>query len=388
MAKSNRLRARVHQALESGIGHQRVDVAINSFLVAIVLLNVVAVATETVPSAWDKWAAALTAFAWFTIALFGFEYVLRIWSAVELPFRAHRPAWRARLEHALRFAQIADLAAFLPAALAMLLTDDPTLVRALRLLCFLKLVRYSPALNSLGRVIKSERGSLIGALLVMLSFLLVAGTGMYLIERDVQPQVFGTLPNALWWALVTLATVGYGDAVPLTPWGRIFTAIMIVCGVAVYALPIAIIATGFAQEVTRRDFMVTWTLVARVPLFARLDAAAVAQIMALLESRTYDAGDLIVRAGEPGDAMYFIVSGEAAVAADHGEVRLGEGEFFGEMSLLEHRPRSHDVAAATHCKLLVLQRDQFERLGRRHPHILEHVKATAAKRRGTNDADS
>src|SRR5262249_21785616 len=155
----------------------------------------------------------------------------------------------------------------------------------------------------------------------------------------------------------------------------------IVCGVAVYALPIAIIATGFAQEVTRRDFMVTWTLLARVPLFSRLKAAEVAQIMALLESRTYEAGDLIVRVGDPGDSLYCIVSGECVVATEQGDVRLGQGEFFGEMSLLEQRPRSSNVAAASYCKLLVLQREQFERLGRRHPHILEQVRETAAKRK-------
>jgi voltage-gated potassium channel len=369
------------------MGHDPLAVAINSFLVAIICLNVVAVAAETVPSVWARFGAALERLAWLSIAVFAAEYVLRIWSAAELPFSANRNRWSARLIHAGGALQVVDLLAFLPAGAAMLLVEDQGTVSALRLLCFLKLARYSPALHSLGRVIAAERGALLGALLVMLSFLLLAGTGMYLIERDVQPIVFGTLPNALWWALVTLATVGYGDAIPLTPTGRLFTAVMIICGVAVYALPIGIIATGFAQELTRRDFMVTWTLLARVPLFAGLDAAAVAQIMTLLESRTYEAGEQIVRAGEPGESMFFIASGEVIVAADHGEVRLGQGEFFGEMSILEHRPRGHNVSAASYCRLLLLNRDDFERMGRRHPHILDQIKATAAKRGGKVDRE-
>ena len=304
-----------------------------------------------------------------------------MWSAVELPFGDQASPWPTRLAHALRPMLLVDLAAFaLP--LAALAAGDHTAALILRLIAFLKIARYSPALQSLGRVIALERAALLGAGLIMLTLLLVAGAGMYLIERHAQPDRFGTLPDALWWALVTLATVGYGDVYPVTALGKLFTAVMVLSGVGVFALPVGIIVTGFTQDLARRDFVVTWTLVARVPVFANLDAAALAQIMALLRSETFEAGEEVVRTGEPAQAMYFIASGEVAVDADGGEVRLGQGDFFGEMALIERRAHTHAVTAMTRCRLLVLEREDFERLGRRHPQILERVRATARSRAG------
>ena len=130
----------------------------------------------------------------------------------------------------------------------------------------------------------------------------------------------------------------------------------------------------------RREFAITWSLVARVPLFAGLDASAVAQIMTLLYSATYQEGDVIVRRGQPADTMFIIAAGEVIVETDQGEVRLGEGEFFGELALLEHRPHQHRVTAASKCRCLVLDRADLERFGRRHPEITRRVHEVAKKR--------
>ncbi len=372
-------RWRVHQTLESGLGHDRLSVIVNTGILVLVCVNIVLVALGTVPAFAAEHRAVMQLVALVSALVFGAEYAARLWAAVDLPYLADFGPLRARLNYALRPLPMADLVAAVAAVLAVAF-DDVAGVAVARLACFLKVARYSPALHSLGRVVAAERGTLFGALLVMLGLLLVAGSGLYVLERGVQPERFGTLPDALWWALVTLATVGYGDVVPVTAAGKVFTMIVILSGVGVFAIPVGIIVNGFSQELSRRDFMVTWGLVARVPVFSGLDAATIAQIMDLLQSHVYEAGEEIVRSGERADSMFFIASGEVVVAADNGDVRLGQGEFFGEMALLEHRLRGHDVTACTRCRLLVLKREDFERLTRGHPEVLARVRETAVRR--------
>ena len=241
-------------------------------------------------------------------------------------------------------------------------------------------MRYSPALVALGRVFANERRALLGALLVMFALLLFASSGMYFIERHVQPEVFGSIPSAAWWAIATLTTVGFGDVVPVTAFGKVFGGLIMIFGLGMFALPIGIIATGFSHEANRREFVITWGMVARVPVFSQLEAAVVARIGALLYSRHYAAGELIMRVGDEADAMYFIASGEVAVEADEGQVRLGEGDFFGEMALLYRRQREHNVSAITKCRVLVLDKEDLEQLCHREPELLSHIRSIAEAR--------
>jgi voltage-gated potassium channel len=380
-----RLRRRVHDILEGGALADPTARAVNIFLIALIVLNVVAFAAETVPEVAAAYGPWLETFEWISVAIFTVEYALRIWSSVEVPLRMHTAPWRERLHFAMRPLQLIDLVAILPAYLSMFVPIDLRVLRVLRLLRFFKLARYSSALTSLGRAIAAERRALAAALMIMVSLVLFAATGMYFIERDVQPYVFGTVPDAMWWAVVTLATVGYGDVVPMTMLGKMFTTVVIFMGLGVFALPIGIIATGFSQEVTRRDFVVTWSLVARVPLFAGLDAASLAEIMTLLYSRIYPEGAPICRIGDPADAMFFIATGEVVVHSDDGPVRLGDGEFFGEMALIDRRAHAHQVNAVTRCRILLLDREDFERLCRRHPDIHERIAAKIEQRRAPRE---
>jgi voltage-gated potassium channel len=189
----------------------------------------------------------------------------------------------------------------------------------------------------------------------------------------------------MWWAIVTLSTVGFGDAVPVTALGKLFGGLTIIVGMCVFALPIGIIANGFAQELQRRNFVVTWALLARVPLFAGLDGQATSQIMSLMKSETYDEGETIVHKGDASDAMYFIASGAAIVETEQGDVTLGEGDFFGELGLIDKRSRTHTViASANRTRCLVLDRDDLERLGRRMPHVVGRIREVAEARRRAN----
>jgi voltage-gated potassium channel len=175
--------------------------------------------------------------------------------------------------------------------------------------------------------------------------------------------------------------VGYGDLVPITPAGRVFASIVTILGIGVYALPVGIIASGFAREIQRRDFVVTWAMVARVPLFKSLDAEQVGRIANLLRSRVAPGGSAIVRRGEPGDCMYFIAAGNAEVQIQPVPVRLSDGDFFGEMALIHDAPRGATVVALTRCQLLILDADDFRGLAQSEPRIAEAIRAIAEQRR-------
>ncbi len=375
-----RARRGVHHALEAGLGHTFWGSLVSDLLIALAVASVAAGAAWSVPEVRASYGPWIRALDVVTALIFAAEYGLRLWSCVELPFFAQGAPWRERLRYASQPMQVVDLLAFVPTFVGLVAGIDMWAAMMLR---FLKIARYSPALHSLGRVIAAERGALFGALVIMTGLVMFAATVMYFIERHAQPVAFGSIPAAAWWSVVTLATIGYGDAVPVTPLGKAFAGLMIIAGIAAFALPFGIIATGFGREATRRDFMVSWLLVARVPLFGGLDAAAVSQIITLLRSRTFEAGDVIVRRGTPGDSMFFLVSGDVVVETETGEVTLKEGDFFGEMALLEHRPRSSTVMAATRVRALVLDREDLERLARRHPAIMARIREVAASRRQT-----
>jgi voltage-gated potassium channel len=152
------------------------------------------------------------------------------------------------------------------------------------------------------------------------------------------------------------------------------------------ALPVAIIATGFNQESSRHQFVVTWSMVARVPLFASMDESEIAEITKLLYTRAYLPGVPMVRAGDAGDTMFLIGSGEAVATIGHRHVLMKAGDFFGEMALLEHRRHKHDVVAKTKCSVYLLDARSLSRLESRHPEILRHIRDVAGARAAADEA--
>ncbi|HEX7532146.1 MAG TPA: cyclic nucleotide-gated ion channel, partial [Methyloceanibacter sp.] len=185
----------------------------------------------------------------------------------------------------------------------------------------------------------------------------------------------------------TLTTVGYGDVVPITPLGKLLGGVVMLLGVGMIALPVAIIATGFSQESGRHQFVVTWSMVARVPLFAAMNENEIAEITKLLYTRNYLPGTPMVRSGDAGDAMYLIAGGEALVDTGGGHhVTLKEGDFFGEMALLERRRHKHDVVAKTNCRVYVLDAQSLARLARRHPEIMQRIRKVAEVREAADAA--
>jgi voltage-gated potassium channel len=247
---------------------------------------------------------------------------------------------------------------------------------------FFKLTRYSPAMRSLLDSLYAERRALVGCFVILVGTALVAAALMHLAEHAAQPDKFGTLPDAMWWAIVTLGTIGYGDVVPITPLGRLLAGVTIFAGLLMVAMPVGIIASSFANEVHRRDFIITWGMLARIPLFSDLSAAQIADIMKYLHARKLEAGVVIARRGEPAHSMYVIADGEVEIKLPHERVRLTSGHFFGEIAALRRTHRSATATAVAPTRLLVLDAADLHMLMDREPEIATRVYAAARKRLG------
>ena len=216
----------------------------------LIVVNVVAVVIESVQTIYDAYRPWFDYLELLSIAVFSIEYVARLWVSVESPARGE--GWRARLRYALTPLAIVDLLAILPFYFGVFFDLDLRFLRALRLLRVFKLARHSTAMDLLLTVIRNEAATVASSLFMMVIIIIMAASGIYLIEHDAQPEAFQNIPQAMWWAAVTLTTVGYGDVVPITVGGKIFGLIITLAGVGMVALPAGILASGFSQELRKR----------------------------------------------------------------------------------------------------------------------------------------
>jgi voltage-gated potassium channel len=325
----------------------------------------------TVGPAYEPAHSWMEAALWACLAFFAFEWLARLVRA----FRAGHG-----LAYAFSGGGLVDAVAAIAAPIAIAAGAEVRSAWLLGVFWLLKLVPGIPGLRRLRRVLVLESGSLFSVLVLFLMVLLFASVAVHVLERNVQPAVFGSLPSTLWWAVVTLTTVGYGDVVPVTPLGRIVAAMVMICGLGVFGLWTGILATGFATETRRDNFLKTWDSVSKVPFFASLGPAAIADVTHVLRTMDLPPRTMIVRKGQPGDCMYFIASGEVEVDLPGKKVRLGEGDFFGEMALLGNRVRSANISTTQLSRLLVLDLVDFHVLMARHPDLAETID-TEAKRR-------
>jgi len=378
------LRRRVYQVLEQGPVGDRGSWWVDRFLVALIIVNLAAVALESIPAYEERYATLFTLIEYFSLVVFTVEYGLRLWSAVEHGPHQHLRAAYARMKYAFSTAGIIDLIAVLPFWFAMVLPADFRFVLVFRMVRFFKIARYSPAMRSLLDVLYNERRALFGCLVIALGSALVAASLMHLAEGKVQPEKLGTIPDAFWWAIVTIGTIGYGDVVPLTALGKLIATGTIFAGLVMMALPVGIIATAFAEQIHRRDFIVTWGMISRVPLFAELDAAEISDVMELLRAQVAEPGEIIVREGESAHSMYFIAAGEVEITFTDrkGPVRIGVGQFFGEVAVLRRTRRSATAVALGRTNLLVLDAHDLHALMRRDPRIAKRIKDVVEKRVG------
>ncbi|WP_297527388.1 ion transporter [Thiohalobacter sp.] len=221
-------------------------------IVTLVLLNVLANILASIDAVYAAYGEPLFAFEVFSTLAFTLEYGLRLWSSVESPDpRFHSPIL-GRLRFAATPMLIIDLIAILPFYLLVWTQVDLLFLRVFRLFRIFKLTRYSPAMTLLMTVLRREARAFGAAGFILLVVLIFAASGMYLVEHEAQPEAFGSIPAAMWWAVATLTTVGYGDVTPITPWGKFFGATITIIGVGMVALPAGILASAFSDELRRR----------------------------------------------------------------------------------------------------------------------------------------
>ena len=366
-------RRQLFEVIEMGLSGNRIAGLFDGFMVGLIVLNVAAVSLETVPDITRQYHREFIAFEVFSLLIFCIEYLLRVWVCVEYRLNSGEDG---KLGFRIRFIasplMIIDFLAIAP-SLLFAFGIDLRLLRIFRLLRLFKLMRYSPALASLGSVLYSERRALIATLIIMLGLSSFAATIMYYLERHVQPEAFGTIPQALWWALATLTTVGYGDIVPLSWAGRLFGGVVMIFGVCMYALPIGIIASGFANEIHQRDFVIRWGLVANVPLFKGLDANLIRTIAKYLRSSVVEKNTLMAMKGQLADKMYLIVSGKVARKNGDEKMILEEGGFFGAKSLMEKEEYKSNYVTTSRCHLFILDTREFHHLLNENPMLRQRI---------------
>ena len=227
-----RLRLFVYNILQNDEHDTLFSRCVDYFLIFLIMANVTAVIAESVDNWYYPYQEYFTWFENFSIIIFSIEYLLRLWSVAEA--RPDNTTWRQRWDWLKSPSALIDIIAIAPAFLNFFVSID---LRFLRILLV---------------VISKEKGSFQAVIFILIIMIVTASSGIYLVENHAQPEEFESIPKAMWWAVVTLTTVGYGDVTPITNVGKILGAIITILGVGLAALPAGILATGLANELSQR----------------------------------------------------------------------------------------------------------------------------------------
>lgn len=255
-AKSNFMyhttRKKVHILLHPEIGETKWDKIINGFIIFLIIANVIVVILETVQPLHDRYLSFFQYFDLISVLVFSAEYALRVWSCTH-DSRYKHPVY-GRIKYIFSVDGLIDLVAILPFYVHVVVGLDLRVLRILRLLRFLRLFRltaYMKSAQMIRNVFVKRANELKLSIVLILFLVIIASSIMYFTEHLAQPKVFSSIPATLWWAFVTLTSVGYGDMVPVTMLGKFMTAVIMLCGVAIFALPAGIITAGFLEEMQK-----------------------------------------------------------------------------------------------------------------------------------------
>jgi voltage-gated potassium channel len=252
------LRNKLYSQLETDAQKKSGLSFLNSVIIALVLIGFLALALETEETIGPAWRLAIDWVNVVIVGTFAFEYLVRVWVAGEDP---RYRGFSGRLRYMATPYAITDLIAFLPELLWMVFTpagvgDDVLIIlRVLRLARLVKLARFVPAFDVLGATVARAGTQLLTTLAMALALVYVSAVALYFVEGvgGAQQEGFASIPRSLWWAIVTLTTVGYGDVYPVTALGRVFAAIISLAGIGVVALPAGVFASAFSDELRERE---------------------------------------------------------------------------------------------------------------------------------------
>jgi len=246
------IRQYVFDTLDAGRTETPLGKVTDYALMALIALNVVAVIIESIPSIGRAYAIEFSLFETISVGIFTVEYILRVWSAPEHAGERFKAPVLGRIRYMLTPMAIIDLLVILPFYLSFFVGLDLRVLRVVRLLRIARLTRYSSAMTLLFQVLRDEARNIGAALFVLIVLMVLAASAVYVAEHEAQPEVFGTIPQALWWAVITMTTIGYGDVIPITTMGRLFGGIIGIFSVGMVALPAGILASGFNEALHRR----------------------------------------------------------------------------------------------------------------------------------------
>jgi voltage-gated potassium channel len=243
---------KVHILLHPELGESKADKFINIFIIILIVLNVIAVMLETIEPLHKQYKAYFDLFDAISVYIFTAEYILRVWSCTHDP--RYKGSIKGRIKYILSPGAIIDLLAFLPFYIHRIIPIDLRMLRMLRLLRFFRLFRltaYTRSAQMIFNVFRSRKNELVLSLVLVLFLIVIASSLLYFAEHtypSVEKSKFTSIPATLWWAVVTLTTTGYGDMYPMTTIGKILAGMIMLTGVAFFALPAGIITAGFLEE--------------------------------------------------------------------------------------------------------------------------------------------
>lgn len=220
-------------------------------ILTLISLNVLAVILETVQTIHDNYSVYFYWFEVFSVGVFSTEYLLRVWSA-NSQAKYSKPFW-GRIKFMFTPMALVDLLSILPFFLTFFAFDLRFIrtLRLFRLFRVFKFVRYSNTLKLFGKVLRGKKEELIVTVTIMFVLVIITSSFIYLAEHEAQPDKFTDIPTSMWWAIVTLTTVGYGDVFPVTPMGKVFAAIIAILGIGMFALPTGILGASFVEEIDK-----------------------------------------------------------------------------------------------------------------------------------------
>jgi voltage-gated potassium channel len=248
------IKKKVYDILEFTPDAGKIGLIVNVFLIFLIISTVLMVILETKIEIYLAYRTFFNAFEVFSIAVFTIEYILRVWCATINP-RYHRPVV-GRLRYMGTFFAIIDFISFAPFYIPFIIPVDLRFLRILRLFRIfriLKLGRYSQSFTVMKNVFTKKKEDIVIAFFILVMILVIASSLMYYAENQAQPDKFSSIPDTMWWTIVTISTIGYGDVYPITPLGKVLGSIVAIIGIGFFALPAGIIASGYIEEVQARQ---------------------------------------------------------------------------------------------------------------------------------------
>ena len=234
--------------------------------------------------------------------------------------------------------------------------------------------------NILIKTVYKQRYALLGSQIMVVSVLLVFSTLIHFLEKDIYPEAFGSILSSMWYGITTLTTVG-GGITPVTSLGKLLASLTMFLGIGIFALPVAILASAYYEEIQKRNFLISLETISSIPLFEKLPVGAIGKINSKLQAALLPAGKKIITKGDDADAMYIIEFGSVKVELND-PITLGAGDYFGERGLLKNEVRNASITSAQEVKLLKLKKEDLLELISEHAHLFEELSAVSETRSG------